>query len=153
MIMRTFKQLGQAYGITPCTITASIDGNQVYSGTVPTVDEPIPSLPNSDLSIGQDLFTWQNPLEFAGTQTMTITVQGSPLMLTDTMANYLGAATANGKFLPVLLGTDPMSNVTIDGVAMDRAAEPVGQWYWYIPVNSTFEATVTITAGWTPPTP
>jgi hypothetical protein len=100
--------------------------------------------------LGEPIFSWQNQLEFEGTQTMTITVQGSPLLLTDTLANYLGNITANGGFAP-LPGNDPLSNVTIDGVPMSRSSEPPGQWYWFIPVDSTFQATVTIVHGSTPP--
>lgn len=41
---RIFKQLGHGYGASPVTITAQIDGNTIFSGTIPTTDTPLPGI-------------------------------------------------------------------------------------------------------------
>ena len=76
MTIRTFIQRGQAYGIEPVTITAQIDGVQVFSGPVNTIDEPVPALPSLDTQIGVDIFSWAEDVLFSGTKTMEITVTG-----------------------------------------------------------------------------
>ncbi len=87
MTIRTFKQKGQAYGSTPASIEVTINGAVIYSGPIPTLDTPMPTLPDTAISYGQDLYTWQNDVAFAGTQTLSIAVTGADLLLTDSYAN------------------------------------------------------------------
>lgn len=173
MTTRTFKQKGQAYGSTTASIVASINGVTVYSGTVNTVNEPMPSLPDTENSYGVDLFSWQEDAAFAGTQTISIAVTGSDLLLTDSIANYVavlnpdynpsdpaskewisGGADVYGSFYNITEdGTnyysDPFTNEAIDGNSQEHVPDPdlPGQWYWRIPAGSTFTATVNIQAG------
>ena len=66
MTTRTFKQRGQAYGSSPVTISAKIDGVEVFNGSVSTLDEPVQTTGfNPDEPYGTDLFTWTNDLDFA----------------------------------------------------------------------------------------
>jgi hypothetical protein len=176
MTTRTFKQYGQAYGSVPASITATIDGVQVFSGPVYTVDEPLPT--DSTLIVGSTLFNWTNTVDFAGTQSFSISVTGSPLRLTTTVANYRYIFPYPPTFeLPADSGNfvvpdadslindyaffyianidgiqieDPFTNVVIDGVPRQRGpnnADLPGQWQWIIPAGSTFTATLNITAG------
>ena len=168
MTTRTFKQFGQAYGSIPTTIVATIDGVQVFSGSVNTVDEPIPTGPVPNLN--SELFTWTNTVDFAGTQSFSISVMGSPLLLSDTTANYPFLPGINGNNVSNSAITDsvahftyfytsnidgieradPFTNVTIGGVSREREtnnSELTGQWHWLIPVGSTFNATLNVAAG------
>jgi len=158
MTTRTFKQYGQAYGSVPASITATIDGTVVFSGPIPTIDTPIPFDPLIFID-RPTLFTWTNTVEFSGTQSYSITVTGSPLLLVHTLADHCRADDAlefNSFYSRVSEGiviTDPFTNVTIDGVLQQRGpnnSDLPGQWYWLIPADSTFTATLNINAGLEP---
>lgn len=153
---RTFKQQGQGFGSSTVSITATIDGIQVFSGPVNTVDQD-----PSDTYTGSmvDLFTWEIADQtFVGTQSMQITVTGgSALMLGDSLANYVDPLSVEestqvfGGFYyewidDVNFG-DPLSLITIDGVAHTRQTDLPGQWYWLIPSGGTFACTVNINTG------
>jgi hypothetical protein len=164
MTTRNFKQTGQAYGATPASITATIDGTVVYTGPVPTVDTPLPSLPANVVT--PEIFTWTNTVAFAGTQSYSIAVIGSPLLLDFTGADHCIANNVAefGSFYTYEIGgvtiVDPFTNVAIDGVAMQRGPDNSklsGQWVWLIPAGSTLTATLNVNAGVPPignvPTP
>ena len=161
MSTRTFKQIGQAYGGLPTTVTAKIDGVEVFSGQVTTVNQPLPVLPDLSFQIENTLFSWTNDSAFSGTQVMEISVQGSPLLVTNTWADYAVDVPENqGVFSTFyvyekdgITYTDPLSNEMIDGIPVDRNDDPSlpGQWYWTIMPGSTFQATVNVNASITPP--
>ncbi len=161
MTTRTFIQEAAAYGATAVTVTASINGAQVFSGNVEPVGSAIPS--DQTAVPFANLFTWTNTVDFAGTSFMTITVENGDLLLGDSFANY---AAGNSQINPAqgnvdsYLGfydftidgntiSDPLSDVFIDsiGQSTDRSTGLYGQWYWTIPAGSTFSATVNIEAG------
>jgi hypothetical protein len=168
MANRTFKQLGQAYGSTPVTIVAHVDGTEVYSGVVPTDDQAIPALPNLDISLTSQLFTWEKAIADSGTSVLSVSVTGGALVLADTFANYAKTWSANvspktaistgadgwaslndltaGPPAPSYI--DPLSNVTINGIARtaDRSTGP-GQYYWSLQAGDAFICTVTYVAG------
>ena len=91
MTIRTFKQLGQAYGTTPVTIVAKIDGQEVFNGTLHTLDQPLPTMPIGKFGLGwgSPLFAWTNDVEFSGVKTMEVTVTGGTVILSNTVANYI----------------------------------------------------------------
>ena len=158
MTTRNFKQLGQAYGSTPASITATIDGTVVYSGTIPTFDTPIPSRPDVSTDSVTTLFTWTNTVEFAGTQSYSIAVTGSPLLLCFIEADYcIPNAIANFN-IPYTYDyngvtiADPLTNVAIDGVPQTRGPDNtlVGPWHWLIPAGSILTATLNVNAGCVP---
>jgi hypothetical protein len=178
MTTRTFKQFGQGYGSTPATIVATIDGVQVFNGPVNTVDEPLPLGPVTNP--GSEIFTWTNTVDFAGTQSFSISVTGSSLLLTVTSANYPFLQIDTNVTEPFIINSsvdfsyfytnfytknvngvnlaDPFTNVTIGGVPQQRAPRPndselPGQWYWLIPAGSTFTATLNVMAGTDPASP
>ena len=159
MTTRNFKQCGQAYGSTPASITATIDGTVVYSGPISTLNTPVPSRP-SLAHIAPTIFTWANTVEFAGTQSFSIAVTGSPLLLDKTQADYCdprNIAQFGEYFYSYEIGGvivyDPFTNVTIDGAVIQRGPDNTlsGQWQWLIPAGSTFTATLNVNAGFLPP--
>jgi hypothetical protein len=159
MTTRNFEQRGQAYGATPASITATIDGTVVYTGSVSTLNQTIPIGPGSSDNVFPTLFTWTNTVDFVGTQSYSITVTGSPLLLDYTSADYCSSnnvARFSSFYFQTIDGitvADPFTNVTIDGVAMQRGPDNStlsGQWQWLIPVGSTFTATLNVDVGYEP---
>ena len=167
MTIRNFKQCGQAYGSTPASITATIDGTVVFSGPVSTLDQPLPILPEpSDDVSPPTLFTWTNTVDFAGTQSYSIAVTGSPLLLGFTgadhcVANYVAQFSSTYTYeIGGVVVADPLTNVSIDGTVRTRGPDNQtlsGQWQWLIPAGSTLTATLNVNAGVPPignvPTP
>jgi len=158
MTTRTFRQFGQSYGSTPATITSTVNGTVVFSGQITTIDAPFPTLPNLSIT-GTELFTWTNTVNFSGTQSFSLSVENSPLLLTDSTADYCAANNTSefGFIYSYTEGnttiSDPFSNVFIDGVSVERSSdysELSGQWYWHIPAGSTFTATLNVNAGQEP---
>jgi hypothetical protein len=170
MTTRTLKQQGQGYGNQPVTVIAKINGAVVYSGEIPTVDQPVPAFPNQEVIIDQDLFTWESTVDFSGTQNLEITVTSGTVILTDTLANYVftpnpnlppdsipGGASVFDVFYSIendgVVISDPFTNVVIDSVAQSpiRDSGLNGQWYWKIGSGSVFSTTVNIDAGFEVP--
>ena len=152
MTLRTFQQHALAFGETPTQVVCQIDGNTVFSGSVTTLDEFMPALPDPTYRMENVAWTWESDAEFAGTQAITITVTGSPLLLWQTVANYPLANLANvyGAFYSFPLGNancfDPLSDVTINGQPQIRYNDPSleGQWAWRIPAGGTLAATLNV---------
>ena len=163
MSTRTFKQYGLAYGSSPTTITAKIDGVEVFSGQVTTVDQPLPTFPNPNFNIENTLFSWTKDSSFSGTTIMEISVQGSPVLLAPTLANYSVDSPENQDiFSPFyryevdgVIYSDPLSNESINGTSVFRGREEnlTGQWYWLVSAGSTFTATINVQASQIPPSP
>jgi hypothetical protein len=176
MTTRTFKQLGQGYGSSNCTVTAKINGATVYSGIVPTANQRVPSAPTGVEDTFPTLFTWTNDVDFEGTQTMEITVTGATLLLGSISANYYpmpnssvglienpgpsweenyvssGPDTYGFIFSEVvddLIYTNPATNIAIDGVPKTVTRDPslLGQRYWTISPGSTFTCQLNVQAG------
>ncbi len=164
MTVRTFKQHAQGFGTEPIGLVAQIDGVVVFDGTVPAVDEPFPSQPDTTDAFDSVLFSWQNTVDFTGTAEMQITVTGPGiLLLTSSVANYVAIGNSipgpdtYGSFYNYLESdttvSDPFLNPTIDGVEIYRNRnfgtedQLTGQWWYTLPSGSTFVSTVGITAG------
>lgn len=162
MTVRTFKQFAQGYGATPTSITVKLDGQEIFSGEIATENAPLPSLPDSSVQILNEIFTWEKDTTFTGTMALEISVQGSPLLLADSLANYHidlpeYADKYLGYYSEVIDGvtyTDSFTNEQIDGISVSRSENPAlsGQWWWTIMPGSTFTATVNILASLPPPT-
>lgn len=94
MADRTLRFYGQGYGTAPVTLVATMDGVEVYSGPIPTVDGPYD--PNT-----QDImFTTIVPTDFTGTKAMVFTATGGDFMFARTTANYDGPVVQNPVFSP-----------------------------------------------------
>jgi len=148
---RIFKQLGHGYGAEPVSIVAQIDGNTVFSGTVPTADTPIPG-PEPGVQLGLDCFQWTEATgNFVGTQSLSITVTGGSFQIGQTLAqSSLANADQYGSVYHTHTGnvvfTDPLTNVSIDGESRVRPDDPVltGQWGWLLESGQTLLATLNI---------
>lgn len=170
MTMRTIKQQGQLYGLGPATVIAKIEGVEIFNGTLPTLNQPLPSLPDSSPITVIDLFSWGEEVSFAGTRSLEIFVTGATLLLTDTLANYYPISTpTTPPASPIpstssgpddfgwvsfimdndIVVSDPLSDVSINGktVSADLGTGYYGQWYWRVPTGSLFNATVTVMQG------
>lgn len=155
MTTRTFIQRGKAYGAVPCTIIAKINNTVVYEGPVTTVDESLPTEPHTQANT--DLFSWTGTVDFQGTQTMEITVTGSVLVLTTTVANYNslqnpGADHYGAFFYEVVDGIKyqrPLANIKIGGVDQPVVHDETapGQGHWNIRPGQVFTADVRVNAG------
>lgn len=164
MVARLFKQQGRGYqSSTPMSITAQIDGVTVYSGTVPTLNQPFPE-PEAGVIFGEDLYTWSIPdMTWTGTQELAITVEGTGIfLLGDTLAQIYPGAASNyygmifdGSPDPAVGPYDPLSNVKINGVPQSSYPNPGldGQWGWGILGGSNFTATITTNVPGIPPWP
>lgn len=156
MTDRTFKQHALAFGTTPTEVVYQINGNTVFNGPVTTVDQPVPPLPNTVYKVDNIAWTWTNDATFDGTQSISIAVTGSTLLLAQSTANNpAGNAEIFGSFYTVEVDgvtySDPFTEETIDGVALLGPYDPAfpSQWWWRIPSGSTFTATMHVT----PPPP
>jgi hypothetical protein len=159
MTNRTVQVLGSGYGSTPASIVATWNGIQVFSGTVPTQDSPLPTKSSAP---GQVLFTFEIPMDAAGNISMTTDVTGNPVVFTEIMANYanLGSDTTSytssgpTRFVPIegkLDVLDVRSQVTISGISLpipnpkpDTAA---GDWWWLVATDSSMSCQVAVQAG------
>jgi hypothetical protein len=166
---RTFKFYGLGYGDTPVTVTASVNSTQIFSGTVPTVDQPIDPWPYpTPEEVGTTvLFTVPDSAlfntDFAGNVPMTVTIStGSGALLGLINSNYYagnveidpGAGTANNFSIcyfsqpPNSDGTtDPRSNTAIDGVVQTIPLHPEGCNVWRVLSGSTITYNWNISVG------
>jgi len=153
-MQRTFRQLAIGYGATPVQVTVKIDNNVVYTGSVTTLDEPFPMLPNSEFDVTNVAWSWadDNP-DFDGTRAYEISVTGSPLLLTKTQANNpynkLDRPEVENFSDPFYFGEingqrhyDPLTEEALDGVPLTgkNLLDKNAQWWWTIPPGSTFTA-------------
>ena len=89
MANRTVQILGQGYGSSPAQITVTANGNTVFSGTVSTVDQPLPALPNLGLTISNILCSFEIDLAFTGQIPMTCAVSSGTVIFAQINANYV----------------------------------------------------------------
>jgi hypothetical protein len=89
MTMRIVQVLGMAFGSSPAEITVTANGTQVFSGTVTTVDQPLPNTPDPAIIADQvPLFTFEIPIDFAGQIPMVCTVNKEAVIFGQVLANY-----------------------------------------------------------------
>lgn len=145
MAIRTFKQYGEAYGGTPTSIVVLLDGIEIYSGPVTTLDEPITSISGEDS--GNMLFSWTQDAGMTTPRNLEISVSGGTLLLAQTLSDRWTLTNVSG-FVQVIYYqtidsttvTDPYTEVVIDGVPMTRSTTPPGQWQWLITDGGNFKA-------------
>ena len=139
MTLRTIQVLGNGFGETDATVVAILDGNTVFSGTVPTSNVAVPALPNSDL-VDQTvpLFSFEIPMDFVGNIPMTCQPTNGTVIFAQILANYTKSSGANNYVsLREIANTDPRNNVTVDGVAKTTdPSELPGTWWWTIDAPS-----------------
>lgn len=88
MTTKTLQFLGTGYGETPITVTATLGGQEIFNGTVPTINGPV----NTSTPVASELIMFSGDVDYAtiGAVPMTITVGGTgTLVLTRIKMNYL----------------------------------------------------------------
>lgn len=148
--MRTFQIFGKAYGPEPVTVVAKVDNVEVFNGTVPTVNEPLPTLPTTDFEetqalTGSVIFEFTKPLDWEGVVNLNIAVfaPGSGhLILTEKTGNFLPPSDAEDVFESLenpynyegVTYSDPLVNVTLNGVSRQRTYDPsiTGDYWWQL---------------------
>jgi len=162
MANRTVQIMGYGHGASPADVTATVNGQQVFSGEVPTVDTPDPGYPTTSSTV---LFTFEIPMEFSGQLPMTVTVENSPVSLRQIYANYSNIANTTGKVVtfassgpsgysnilrewPSTIPADPRSNVYIDGISATVSTEERGNlkgtWNYSVNAGSTMSCDVAV---------
>jgi hypothetical protein len=115
MANRTIQFLGSGYaptGTEPITVSATLNGNVVYTGTIPTAyTSVIDHLPTGQVV----LFTCELPANFASTVPMSISLDnpvGVTVFFEEVLSNYM--AIANPVYTPAQFNTliDPTSTIT-----------------------------------------
>lgn len=99
MANRTIQFLGLAYGSTPATLTATADGSAVFSGSLTTLDQPVPALPNLELTNTTGLlFGLELDTAFSGNVAVSCQVTNGVVIFAQTQCNYV--AIANPIYTP-----------------------------------------------------
>lgn len=151
MTIRTFRQHAQGFGTVPAQVVYQIDGTTIFSGSVATVDQPVPTMPNLQSPIDNVAWSWQNDVGFSGTKSISVSVSNSPILLADTQANnpYVDVNTYAPFYNVEIDGvtySDPFTDAAINGVpqTMPYLKDLAGQWWWLVPAGSTFTATLNV---------
>lgn len=162
MTNRTVQFWGQGYStppaegltLTPCTITATVDGNVVFSGTVATSESSdILRLP-TDQTI---LFTCEIPLITTGnayTLPVSLAITGDDMYLEQIEINYNGLANGVSSgptgFSSTFPQGDVRSNVVVTNATYSsppppdpRSTEAEGTWGWEVETASGQTSTMT----------
>ena len=153
MITRTVKVLG--WGTGSAEITATLDGETVFSNSVDLVEM---TADNESEQTAPTLFTFEIPMDFAGTKQMVITVAGAPVRFGQIVANYTEIAMGEITYSS---GADIYTDVTERdgaGIADPRGDEVIidgqkhkanrligkGTWHWTVNPGSTFKHGITV---------
>lgn len=166
MTNRTFKFYAQAFSPSgPVSVTAKFNGEQVYSGEIPTVNTAAPSTP-TDLQVVA--FEYVGHIDTIGQIPFELAVQDGTVFFGRVEANYSGFSLDinnsdpdNPKAVVVVapekywndvstikLATnisDGKTNVTINGFEQPRVLlnpTNTGPWWYKIPNNSTLTCNI-----------
>jgi hypothetical protein len=168
MTTRTVKIFGQGFGSTPAEISVTLNENVIYTGEIPTIDQPVYTLPNLEVAnTVPQLCDFEIGMDVSGTIPMTCTVLSGTVIFAQILANYC-----------VLDNTDPVigsgpdvfnnidgigdarSNVYINEIAqaINHTEELSGTWWFTVPAGSVFRYDLDVQAGTanvapTPPAP
>jgi hypothetical protein len=142
MANKTLQFFGNGYAPadTDAEITATLGGNTVFSGSIPTVHNSgdILYLPADQ----QLLFTCEVDETLDTTVPMTVTVTaGDAVALEQVLSNLNNQAGNVDTFLTMGDSSQRRLNVIINGVSEDpptpRPTEAAGEWLWVIPAAGT----------------
>jgi hypothetical protein len=153
MTNRTVKILG--WGTGSVKITAILDGETVFSSSVDLVEM---TADNESEQTAPTLFTFEIPMDFAGTKHMVISITNAAVRFGQIIANYaeveMGAITYStgpdiyadvAKFDGAGI-CDPRGDVVmIDGKKQEaNRLLGKGTWHWNVTPGSTFEHDITV---------
>ena len=160
---RTFQFMGNGYGDTPVTVTATINSTIIFSGTVPTISGvPDGYTPENHVVLfsvdSADLNT-----DFSGNVPMTIVISGgNSVNFGQINSNYYQGNVAtdpnagtvdhfdqcyNGTPINSHESQDPRSSVVIDGVTQTQVRPPDGTWNYSVSTGSTMTYNFNIGIG------
>ena len=158
---RTFQFMGNGYGNTPVTVTASINSTQIFSGTIPTLDQEPTYDPAGQVVLFSITDSAALNTDFSGSLPMTVVTSGGyGVNFGEINSNYyqgslsLGAGTVD-HFGGCYTGTpinsqgtsDPRSSVVIDGVPQTQYRPPDGTWNYGLTSGSTMTYNFNISIG------
>jgi hypothetical protein len=140
MANRTLQFYGYAYGNAPVELHAELNGQVVFSGTVPAVDQPLPLGETPDLSAAPVLFTVADcaaaPTTFAGSLPMTVKVNsGNGIVLGEVHSNYNSIADKTVQVVAVMENSTIADHILTVGTLVS-GTPAVGQYLWAGPVGS-----------------
>ena len=148
---RTFQFMGNGYGDTPVTVTATINSTTIFSGTVPTTaglpPEPGP-WPTSTVVLFSIVDSAEFNTDFSGSVPMAVVVDGGyGVTFEEINSNYYQGNVVTdpnsgtvGHFNSCYYGVptnsqgslDPRSSVVIDGVPQTQTRPPDGTWSYFL---------------------
>ena len=162
---RTFQFMGNGYGDTPVTVTATINSTTIFSGTVPTTAGPTPAPGPWDPADQVVLFSIDDSAalntDFAGSLPMTVVASGgNSVNFGQINSNYFQGDVANVAGTVDNFGTcyngspinsqesqDPRSSVVIDGIPQTQTRPPDGTWSYILSSGSTMTYNFNISLG------
>jgi hypothetical protein len=95
MANRTVQVWGQGYGASPATANVTFNGNTVFSGQIPTIDSSVVYRLPDEQTV---LFTFEIPVDLAGTFPVEVVFTGQDAYLSRVFANY--STTSNPVYNP-----------------------------------------------------
>jgi hypothetical protein len=151
MTTRIFKQFAQGFGSETVQVTVTLGGNLIYSGTVATLDQPLPPMPSEGVIIDNVAWQWEESADFEGQKSLEIAVTSGTLLLADSFANNpkMVKTTPESEFLrhytAIVDGVayeDPLTEAKSNGIPLTGPYNPElsSQWWWKIPAGTTFTA-------------
>lgn len=164
---RTIQFMGQAYssnpGASPVTITAVLDGNTIFNGTVTTLQDPGTPWPPAEQYVLFQVETDQLPTSFSGSLPMTCSVSGGGVNWCLINTNYYIGNVAQdpnagtvGNFSVCNNTGDSRSNVAIDGVVQVPTytyGPTYGIWLWPTVSGQVLSYSLNVDVGQVGPTP
>jgi hypothetical protein len=140
MANKTLQFFGRGYAPTgtDAEITAVLEGNTVFSGTIPTIyNAGEVSYAPEDQEL---LFTCEVDEALDTTVSMTVTVTaGSAVTLEQILSNLNNQPGNVSVFASMGDGSQRRLNVTINGIPEEtlspRPPEAQGEWLWVVPEN------------------
>lgn len=152
MTNRTIRICGWGTGQSPATVTATVDGEQVFAGKIDLVEL---RADNQGEFTAPVLFTFEVPMDFVGTKHMRVLVEDATVRFAYVQANYvtvMGRSSGPDMYVDCsgcIDGvTDARKNVVIDGIlqTVDRT-KGYGAWHWFIEPGSVMEHDLVISAA------
>ena len=169
MTTRTVKIFGQGFGSAPAEILVTLNGNTIYTGAISTIDQPVYTLPNLELTSSvPELCNFEIDMDFSGTMPMTCEVLGGTVIFAQILANYYAVAntdpvvgsepniiksTGPNVFKDINGISDPRLNVFVNNVAhpINHNEEFSGPWWFTVPAGSVLAYDLAVRAGKEPP--
>ena len=156
MTTRTVKIFGQGFGSAPAEISVTLDGNVIYTGSVPTLDQPVYILPNFDLTSEiPAICNFDIDMDYSGTIPMTCAVLSGTVIFAQILANYCEIANTNPAvgsgpdIFSGINGVDARSNVFIDNIAqpVNHTEEFSSTWWFTVSNGSVLAYDLAVQAG------